>query len=423
MTSKEEQTISNKSSTFPSDEWTIVTKNDKRRVFRINRIKNCKNIIPSQSLEETDAPDKNFTNQIEWYQSKLEDCIKSIQTTDFYHELMTSIRRQWQESSPIHDIVCYGIGNFTKSNASLWQLACTLSLTMTLNLLGTLWYYDPCTTPLEYQILSSIGENRIDMVPPDEESKDEDVISTNTTTHDTKRLLTRSCNLITNTLNPISILEHNDCGYHTVVVPTMFVMPHCPQRLYDNVLLSNWKIPKNTNDTTTNSEDNLPSHPWENIVIFGNSLRAYHENAVLSQGLSSKRNSTTCHCPSNQQEQRQQQRRRRRRQQQQQQHEQQNHDNDETVNTQNTDTSSSSSFPAIDGLYNYFQEDHVLYSKKDLEFNYRLEDAFHDCFISRIVIPKEMDDELEFALFTEIVSKRNQKSSQDELQQDLEVIY
>ena len=77
------------------------------------------------------------------------------------------------------------------------------------------WMYDPVLTPLEVEVLASLG---VDMIPDNEEGK---------------RLVTK---------------------------PTVFIMPHCPMQLYNNVVWANW------------------GKPLANVVVVGNSFQSYDDN-------------------------------------------------------------------------------------------------------------------------------------------------
>ncbi|CAM9467424.1 unnamed protein product [Hapterophycus canaliculatus] len=55
-----------------------------------------------------------------------------------------------------------------------------------------------------------------------------------------------------------------DEGGNEAVTPTLFFMPHCPQRLYSNVLWANWS-----------------SRALGSIIILGNKISRYREDRLL----------------------------------------------------------------------------------------------------------------------------------------------
>jgi hypothetical protein len=121
-------------------------------------------------------------------------------------------------------IICYGVGNFASRSrsASIWQLVCALCLTdyilkheiETRHQRLDILFYDPCTTRLEESVLKELN---------------------------------------------VQLIDTNEKGRHAIRGSlTVFFMPHCPMRLYANVLSSNWK------ELSENK-----------VVILGNSLVAY----------------------------------------------------------------------------------------------------------------------------------------------------
>jgi len=70
--------------------------------------------------------------------------------TDFYQSHLVPLCEKYVDKFTV--MVCYGIGSFTKSKASQWQLACALSLR---KLLGVTlaYYYEPFMTEKESELL------------------------------------------------------------------------------------------------------------------------------------------------------------------------------------------------------------------------------------------------------------------------------
>jgi hypothetical protein len=136
---------------------------------------------------------------------KIRSLLEKLRHTDFFGNLMHVLK-----DNSVKDIVCYGVGNFAEGAAPMWQFACILCLREFLPV-DNVYYYDPCTTKLELELLADFD---------------------------------------------IQVISENERGLRQVSVPTFFYMPHCAQFLYNNVLVSNWKS-------------------LDMVVIFGNSLQAY----------------------------------------------------------------------------------------------------------------------------------------------------
>lgn len=203
-------------------EWKIVTKQDKRRVMKSGR-------NSRRSSHQLKANKKYIVAHIEGVSDAehalkmISDCIDFICSTDFYK----SFKESWishDEWKHVTQIVCYGIGNFLTgaNSAPMWQLALSICIRKSITANQTaaekesisIVYYDPCVTPLETKVLSELN---------------------------------------------IELLATNEQGKRSVRnLPTLFFMPHCPLRLYENVFWANWDV--------------LTSVP---IIVFGNSLHTY----------------------------------------------------------------------------------------------------------------------------------------------------
>jgi hypothetical protein len=195
--------------------WTVVTKNDKKRIAKGRRTK--KNNTPSPAIKQTTEDDTFTATDKERCTIAIQNCVEKLKQTDLHRnlvELLLLVSDNDDNDNTIKDIVCYGVGNFSggvAANAPMWQLACIISLQTILSS-SNVYYYDPCTTALELDIL-------------------------------------------TTDLN-MTVLTENERGLRITTTQTLFVMPHCPQLLYNNVLISNWTS-------------------LHNIWILGNSLHAY----------------------------------------------------------------------------------------------------------------------------------------------------
>jgi hypothetical protein len=201
-----------------SEEWTTVTANDKKRVMRKRgqRKEFCTTIGNSLvSVIEDSAT----------FRRVLEVCKKYLRQTHFFGELSTLLKNSGIE---FLQLVCYGIGNFSASSiehfsASMWQMTCAFCieelLVATYGRQVTFYYYDPCACPLEKELLVELG---------------------------------------------VTVLTANDKGKLAFEdLSTLFFMPHCPKRLYENVTWSNW-------------------HDLHHTAIVGNSL-INHVNTLSSK--------------------------------------------------------------------------------------------------------------------------------------------
>jgi len=185
-----------------TDEWTTVTKQDKKRIAKGRKIQINRNRqrtsaavqAPPDATEWTDESKRLIVEQLYDYKYKLKE-------TDFFKFLTESFN-----DSPIRpqQIVCYGIGNFGRQRSGpLWQLACALNLWDILQSANDeseppvhVYFFDPCSTQLETSILHDLG---------------------------------------------IQLIQDNERGKRNIhSTATLFFMPHCPMILYFNVLLENW---------------------------------------------------------------------------------------------------------------------------------------------------------------------------------------
>lgn len=200
------------------------------------------------------------------------------------------------EDRPRMQVACYGVGNFSMSSSSLhsfsapmWQLACALCLrdwledeeegqkrrqrwhrspkegkpkerkededpesTLTSEPAAShrvpLLYYDPCSTAFEEDFLRTLPM-----------TNDND---SSTSTEDGGGKAAQVVDILDSNdrgMRPVAS-EGASCGTSGTSPPpppflTLFFMPHCPQKLYDNVLWSSW------DDMSTGS-----------VAIIGNSL-------------------------------------------------------------------------------------------------------------------------------------------------------
>jgi len=210
----------------------------------------------------------------------------------------------------LRDIVAYGIGNFAteRFQAPMLQLACLLlvrrcaatgvcytnqssiksdgSNTDEGNISDTrdatssfereqklvpIYYYEPCILPAEKELLESTFHVH--------------VLESN----DMGKLTVESMR------QPIHSSPASTAGSDSQRTHTLFYMPHCPMRLYCNVIWAHWDhiLPawieqKNTLPTkcTTAAPGTNASNIVEDnnqILVFGNSFRAYEDRTISSE--------------------------------------------------------------------------------------------------------------------------------------------
>jgi hypothetical protein len=155
-------------------------------------------------------------------------------------------------------IVCYGIGNFgsTRSSAPLWQLALAVTIRDYIRTLHTHNDDDETSLGDDDRHLSS--------------SLDSTLKSTSNKNNDDHRrrlptmyyfepLMTVEESMVLEKLD-IHIISENERGGRSVIDEggCLFFMPHCPMKLYTNLLHANWDCLRENN-----------------ILIFGNSLSNY----------------------------------------------------------------------------------------------------------------------------------------------------
>lgn len=128
---------------------------------------------------------------------KIMNAKHEIITTDIFAATKSSIEQSLTHLSKNHieDIVCYGLGNFSECKIALYQLALLLALQQCYDC--EVMLYDPQFKELEVDIL-----------------------------------ITEKCNLI----------AYNEKGKRKVDKTTLFFLPHCPNKLFNNIISANWGL-------------------------------------------------------------------------------------------------------------------------------------------------------------------------------------
>jgi len=223
------------------DEWTTVSRTTKRKVAK------RKQGSAQQRAIQLDVVDDDETNvDPAVVQAQLASCCEQIKTSQFYN----AVTKAWEafrmenddDSLQIHEMVCYGIGNFARRKTShysapLWQLALALQFRTILPKSNStsMVYYDPLVTTIERQLLQD--HYQIQVLSQNEKGMRNNNKNTTSGDDDNKKNAT-----------------------------TVFFMPHCPKGLYENVLWANW----------TQLQQNARA-----ICMIGNSLASYVERAAV----------------------------------------------------------------------------------------------------------------------------------------------
>lgn len=118
-----------------------------------------------------------------------------LEEASFYKKLLEQIKQCfiYMAITKIDSILCYGLGNFTSSSISRYQLAVLLLLKDYFHV--NVYIYDPIFTENEVNFLIKFN---------------------------------------------IKIIEQNEAGFRKIDNITLVFLPHCPTKLINNLLWSNW---------------------------------------------------------------------------------------------------------------------------------------------------------------------------------------
>eukprot|EP01132_Coremiostelium_polycephalum_P000843 gene843-1050_t len=188
--------------------------------------------IKKRGKNELVIRESSNDEKIEKVTSCLNQYKLSIEKTDFFKEIITLQSKYTTEYnkvkiesifSNIHDIICYGIGDFSSSKKCQEQLSFILTLTSLYKITGSIYIFDPIMNEVEKRVVEQLG---FKVLENNEEGK-----------------------------RKISQFDDQDNknNYYS-----LFYMPFCGRKLYDNVLWANW--------------ENLTR-----VVIIGNSFSLYND--------------------------------------------------------------------------------------------------------------------------------------------------
>ena len=273
-----------------SAEWTVVTTSNRRNKARSKGARS-KGLCQSSQTKEGACFTINTQDAIkskgkEEIKNAVMECIESLERqyhsgNGFAFRLLDALAKSSRVSSSANDlkhsinvkeIVAYGIGNFSEElySAPMLQLAgllllrsfaaaalgdCSTSETDKTSVESSfqndqrrvpIFYFEPCIVPTEKELIESVF--CIHVLETNEMGKLS--VSDMRQKWDT----------------PSSEHQHGRANYHV-----LFYMPHCPMRLYCNVIWSHWDHIVPDKSQATNP-----------VIIFGNSFQAYEERTISS---------------------------------------------------------------------------------------------------------------------------------------------
>jgi len=143
-----------------------------------------------------------------------------VAETSFFNFLMDALRKLVNSSSPIVQIICFGLGSMNSSETSQYQFALLLLIQNELGILSEkVGLFDPVFTEEDMNLIKSYG---------------------------------------------FQCIMVNTIGKYVANERTLFYMPHCTEGLYSNLLRENWQ-----------------EHLLKNVVILGNSFDSYIKRDIL----------------------------------------------------------------------------------------------------------------------------------------------
>jgi hypothetical protein len=286
-----------------TDEWNVVPQRPGRNRYSVKKeaantgrnALGCNGfygrVVSGKDCEDDEEKSAGRTERIK---RDVLECLHALEDqlctrSGFAHRLMMAMRlsvssslsscsHQHIDSDQLHmnEIIAYGIGNFStdRFKSSMLQLACLLLLRRcaAANNLSTndgntcnelsfrdeqdrvpIHYYEPCILPIEKEIL----ENEFYV----------NILDCN----DMGKLKSESmqCRYEVSSIQ-YRLQHHSKC--------TVFYMPHCPMRLYSNVLWAHWSRFFSSSPPV----DDVDGEIHDPVIIFGNSLLAYEERTISS---------------------------------------------------------------------------------------------------------------------------------------------
>ena len=180
---------------------------------------------------------------------QIEKCCIDLQHYHYIEEVKCSMAKCFSSSTSFHftsssssnslqfhEIVCFGLGNFTSSIASLYQLALLVTMRTELNYCQKVIVYDPCFTQFE---IESLQCPEIGFVVLDKNTDCRYEINDQDKNHDQNNTLSSS-------------------------LSTLIFMPHMYAIHYNNLVESNWQ-------------------KLNRVILFGNSFQHLLSTAITNE--------------------------------------------------------------------------------------------------------------------------------------------
>ncbi|KAK6933958.1 SRR1-like domain [Dillenia turbinata] len=203
-----------------TEEWTVVLSRGRkhRRYF-------LKTETPKQQQPQPWVPvdvEINPKRELKLMQ-RMQNSIKRVESSQFYHSFLDQIQMldgfpRVLGSELMMQVVIYGIGNIEGSESSRLQLSLAILMKRRFSWIGNMEVFDPVLSATECRVLEALG---------------------------------------------CTVLMVNEHGRRQALKPTLFFMPHCEAELYNNLL-----------------QANRDAKLLNNVVLFGNSFRAYEQIVV-----------------------------------------------------------------------------------------------------------------------------------------------
>jgi hypothetical protein len=179
------------------DEWISVSKKKSSKLKTKTKIKTNNNKIQQLTVFN----DFNFNDNNKDFLKLLNESILIVEASSYYTFVSTQLKNLINKNNDFQNIIILGLGNFMDSKNSFLQLSLVLCLKQFIisrkfeKTVLQLSFFEPLITSNERRICETLG---------------------------------------------ILVLEENLYGKYKVLTKTLFYMPHCPYRLYCNVLWANW---------------------------------------------------------------------------------------------------------------------------------------------------------------------------------------
>jgi len=218
-----------------NETWTTVTHTSRRKKKSSNK-QQLNRSSSSLYRNSSNGKEENQKNSCQETQTQkvFNDITKCMQCMEAQNRFYTHLVKSLPHDFPIREIVCYGIGNFSTSfSPSMLQFSCVLLLQRYLS------HRTELHTPTE-------DENIPTDVPIYFFEPQMTPIERMTIQHNWPKVF---------------IVPNNEYGKRPATLPTLFFMPHCPMRLYCNVLYANWES-------------------LQNVLVLGNSFAMYDERRI-----------------------------------------------------------------------------------------------------------------------------------------------